>query len=293
MSIQRWENWLYMLRLKQSLEDGGLADPDWQQPRNFLKPIAEAVLEDGDLIDFEDEAVSHFLKMLDINLSSPQMCLAVLFQRIGSNFFLKYLHQGLHGYDSAPMDRLMEFRDQSDGWTQLDRVVNQISGQTLSSLVDRSKGSFLTHPDDHGLGGKTCFSLGVLTYYDGSDSKPYQALASEPKYAMALIEQVLAGFDRTSDPWDYGYKKPSQIWIELNGKSLCTLSLKCTSGSELAYEGVVDKEGHTCFSVTEPVWPEFSWQKHDLRLMNAFANAAPAEAKRYIKGKYLTDELGA
>jgi hypothetical protein len=294
MTVKRWENWLHMLRLKESLEDYGLADPEWQKSQGFFTPIKNAVLEDGHGIDFEDKAVDHFLRMLDINLSDPEMSLRVLFERVTSNFFLKFMHQGPHGYDNDALDRLMALREAPGGWEQLDRVIMQISGrETLSGIVDRKFGTLITHPDDPGLGGNTCFSIGVLTYYDGTGANPYQALASEPKYAMALIEQVLTRFDRTSDPWDCDYKKPTEIWIELNAVPICTVPLKCRSGNELPYEGVVDKDGLACFSVTEPQWRDFSWKKHDLKLMNAFANAAPADVKRYIKGSFLTDELGA
>jgi hypothetical protein len=293
MSIQRWENWHHMFRLWKALDDPGLSDPGWRKPRNFYKLLPDAVLEDGQRIDFEDEAVAHFLKMLYLDTSYQHMTLEDVCGRVNTSFLTDFNRPGFHSYNSTEMDRLMALREAPGGWAQLDRVIKQISGsETFSGIVDRKHGVFLTHPEDQGLGGKTCFSIGVLTYYDGSDAKPYQALASEPKYAMALIEQVLARFDRTSNPWDCDYKKPSQIWIELNGVSICSFSLKCTSGDELPYEGVVDKDGIACFSVTEPQWRDFSWSKHDVKLMNAFASAAPAEARRYIKGNFLTDELG-
>jgi hypothetical protein len=292
MSIKRWENWLHMFHLWQGMDDPGLSDPMWQKQQKFGAPLFDVILADGQFIDFNDEAVGIFLQIIHLDASAPGMTLRDVFLRIGNSFITDFTRPGLHGYDSTQIDKLMTCREQPGGWTQIDRLIKQLGGYTFSQVVDRKQGGCLTHPDDQWMDGKTCYSLGILTYYDGSYAKPYQAFASEPKYAMALIEQVLARFDRSSDPWDFDYKKPSQIWIDLNGNTLCTLPLQCTSGHELAYEGVVDKDGHTCFSVTEPVWKDFSWEQHDHKLMNAFAKAAPDEAKRYIKGSFITDELG-
>jgi hypothetical protein len=281
-----------MFHLQKSLDDPGLQDPEWRKPRSFYNFIDKAVMEDGQRIDVEDPAVALFLKILDLDTCYQYMTLEDMSRRVFTYYLMKFQRPGLHGYDSSEMDHLMAIGEQPGGWHQLDRVIQQISAETFSSLVQRSRDALITHPEDPGLGGSTCYSLGIMTYYDGADARPNVALASEPKYVMALIDQVLSTFDHASDPWDCDYKKFTCLWVELNGTSVFTLPLACTSGNDLPYEGVVDKFGRTTFSVTTPRWKDLTWNKSDLKLMTAFANAAPAEARRFLKGNFLTDELG-
>lgn len=301
MSMQRWENWLHFNELLSRLSDPEVDNDDWEESQAFLTPMVNLVLNDGQKIDLGDPAVAHFLSMLFITsvLSANEQCLKNINMRIAERLSPQYSRPGIHGYDSSDLDTLMAFRQVPDGWVELDRLINQLSGRTFSALVERNKDSFLTHPEDQGLGGNTCFRISLELEVDDTQAgpayddirTPASGFASDPRYIMALIDQVIHREAITAPP-EFDYKKPIAVKVQKNNKTLFELPLKTISWSELPEKGFVDHEGRTCHSVIEPQWRDFTWLTDDVRLMKVIADTAPDESKRHVKGSFLAEGMG-
>jgi hypothetical protein len=301
MSMQRWENWLHFGELLNRLSDPEVDNADWKASQDFLGHLPDVVLNDGRTINLADPAVAHFLSMIfdldtlnDFNLSLNKMVKGIL-----QTFNADYHAPGLHGYDSFDLDKLIAFREVPDGWVEMDRLINQLSGRTFSALIERSQSRILTHSEDKGLGGNTCFKISLEMEVDDAEAGPaYDDLripadgfTSDPRYIMALIDQVIHR-EATTVPPEFDYKMPIAVRVKKNNKTLFEMPLKTSSWSALPDKGFVDQQGRACHSVIEPQWREITWATEDVKLMKIIADTAPADCKKHIKGSYLVEAMG-
>jgi hypothetical protein len=302
MSIQRWENWIHLNELILRMSDPEVDNPDWEESQDFHKPLAELDYDDERKINWSDPAVSHFMGMLFGHnpLNEPPACLKAVMARFDEYVMSEYSQPGMHGYDATNLEKLMAFREVPAGWDELDRLITQLSGRTFSALVERNKDKFLTHPEDQGLGGKICFIVSLememndaMAGFEYDDIKtPSIGVASDPRYIVTLIDKVIQKEAATKPP-EFDYEKPIAVKVRKNKKALFDLPLNTTMCDELPDGGVVvDQQGRTCYSVIDQQWRELLWRDDDLRLMKVITDSAPAVTKRFIKGSFLSGEMG-
>lgn len=301
MSMRRWENWLNFNELQARLSDPEVDNEDWEKSQGFSTLLPDVVLEGGGKIKLDDPAVAHFLDMLFATsvLRLHETGLKNVVMRAAERFITVYNRPGMHGYDSADLDALMAFREAPHGWDELDRLINHVCGRTFSALVERNTGKLLTHPEDQGVGGNTCFRISLQMAVDDTQAGPAyddiripaEGFASDPQYIVALIEQVIH-LEATTEPPQFDCKEPIAVTVRKNNKTLFEIPLKTMSGGELRAEGVVDQEGRPLHTLIAPQWKDITWVTDDVRLMKVIAETVPADSKKYVKGSFLLEGMG-
>ena len=289
--MQRWMNWLHIKNLVEDLEDGGLQDPEFRKSRQMFRSIHMATLDDGARINLADPAVSLFLKMIDVDPDDFEVSLADAVRKLEVWYLINLNKPGIGGYDVPDLDELVNLRLEPNGWTELDRVIKQISEESLSAKVDRLESSLILSPDDPGLNGPMVYSLNLSMSWDGSNCRENVALASSPAEVLNLVDKVLEAQGKSY--LQYGYDSmspaPESLYLKRGDDLLFMAPVKPVFVSQ-----PVGDDYHTYDDHSKPFvdWSQVDWRKHDREMFRALINYVPKPLAHKVKGTFLSDELG-
>lgn len=290
--MQRWMNWLHIKNLVADLDDGGLKDPDFRKMRNMLKPIHKAIMADGSPINLGDPAVSLFFKMIELG-DAPETSLADAVRSLEVWNLINLQKPGMGLYDSPELEKLVNLRLVPNGWAELDRVIRQISEETLSAKAERLEGSIISNPADPGIDGPNVYTLNLLMMHDGSVYRENLALASSTSEALGLVGQVLEQQgQRYLQSGCYGEigSTPVALYLKINDVIQFMAPVRPAKVVEPSDSG--ELESHDDHSDPQVDWAGITWQRHDRGIMKALADFLPKPLAQRVKGTFLSDELG-
>lgn len=288
--MQRWINWLYIKNLVSDLDDGGLQDPGFRKMRDMLKPIHKAVMADGNPINLDDPAVALFFKMIEVTPTSDTT-LADAVRSLEVWHLINLNKPGIGSYDSPDLEELVNLRLVPNGWAELDRVIKQISEQTLSSRVSWYDSNVLLNPDDPGLHGPKVYSLNLSMSWDGSNCRENLALASSPAEVLNLIDKVLEAQGKSY--LKYGYDSmssvPASLYLKRGDDLVLMAPVKPLLVTEPDGDDLNFYDDHSRPFVD---WSQVDWRKYDREVFRALINYVPKPLVHQVKGTFLSDELG-
>ncbi|MBI6882736.1 hypothetical protein [Pseudomonas putida] len=282
--MQRWMNWLIMKNLKESLDDGGIQQHiHGHQP--MYDPLSSMILEDGHPINLKDPAVGRFLKLLNVDSKDPQDNLKYVSERFSRWHSTCLEKPGIAAYGSVEFDHLMSFRSVENGWLELDRVIKELTGSTLTRIADTTQDSVLFNLEDPGLDGKVCYTLNLLLGYSQGEFREHKAWGSSAKGVLDHIEAILAS---EGDRYlKYGYDSmspgPVAVYIKRNDATQLLIPVKPSKSPDGGFDDhsrpVLDLE-------------RLNWHRPNRELLTALLDYVPNEAAKRIKGDYVGMELG-
>lgn len=282
--MQRWINWLIMKNLKESLDDGGIQQ-HIRAHQPMYEPLSSVSLEDGHPINLEDPAVARFLKLLNVDPKDPQDNLKYVSERFSRWHSTCLEKPGIAAYGSVEFDHLMSFRSVENGWLELDRVIKEFTGSTLTSIAARAQDSVLLSPEDPGLDGKVCYSLNLLLGFNQGEFREHKALASSAKGVLDHIEAILASEGERY--LKYGYDNlspgPTAVYIKRNDVTQLLIPVK----SSKSPDGGFDDHSRPLLDLKR-----LNWHRPNRELLTALLDCVPQETAKRIKGDYVGMELG-
>lgn len=292
--MQRWMNWLHITNLVEDLQDDGLQQPDYQQERGMFKPLKSVVLTDGDPINLEDQAVAHFLKMIEVDVDDPESNLKHVTWRLQTWMLINLKKPGIHGYESKDLDDLMALRSMQNGWRELDRIINQVSGRTFTSKVDRANESIIFSSQDDGLGGDSYYAISLLHSSSAESNRDHVAFASTSAIALGLIDEVLKREGMRYALYGDGFTTtaPDSFHLTKNNAIQFSVPIKPAVVHETDPEDRMEITIRNDYTNLHADWSSTHWYKHDREILKSISAVLPKMVSSLIKGSFLGEELG-
>lgn len=274
------DRWIRRFHMEKLMRDTYKFDDmlEVEADSEYLKDLSIAKMDDGRVLDFDDPALTVFVQMIDALTIDVVESLKIIIGAIKHSGLLsgqRRLEDNFH-----LVDKLFELR-KDGGWAELDRLIERVSGESMTVRVSRVESWVRYAQDDPGLGGDTCCTLG---FKFGGQLYDSVAFGSKPEYVLRFLDDLQQCAGAMNDEG-----RSSGEAVLMDGKRiLCTIPLKAREFSVNTPGNVLNYYDPKTMAFE---WSKVAWQAKDPALMALLAEATPA-ARVAVKSRYLEEELG-
>lgn len=285
MSIDRWKQKNVMEHLAVAISDQLTFESDTRHAKKMYADLAEVELNDGYGLSLDDPALMLLIRFLDATGSRTIENLHEVTHGLRDRFFFAHNQERLGVEKLELVAQLFELRS-AGGWHELDRIFSHLIGTTLTAISDDLDPLFLFSPEDPGLGGDVCFTLG---YNNPDVPHPKIAFGSTSAYVLGFVREVakLAGDAYLKD----GFVR-EEILLRRGRSQIFSLPVK---PAKVAYTRPRQWGAEDDFldpSQLHIQWADVEWKIADRAVMKELVRVAPESVGHLIKAAFLEGDLG-
>lgn len=278
--VEKWARRYHLERL--ALDAKRLEDKlDIDEGSPYGAHLEVAILPDGHALNLEDPAISLFMRLLralnHLSVETPYDVMTNLkfaFHGVGK------IKVGSHFHI---IDPLFDLRKEPDGWRELDRLIEYVSGTSMSERAQKLQHQHRFSAEDPATEDVARFSIGFRFTSLIADKV---AFGSKPEFALSFLDDVLiaAGAE------NHDRRERGEAWLFDGDRKICVMPFRAKQVTAY-FPGGVAQEYHDASTMLYD-WSKVDWIVRDTKMMNLLAQAVPEEARSLIKGRYLEDDLG-
>lgn len=278
--VEKWTRRYHLERLAldaQRLEESLELDED----SPYCARLETARLPDGNLLNIKDPAVDLFLRLvrqlnhmsvdcpLDLMMNLKYTFLGVGKIKVGSHFHL--------------IDPLFALANEPDGWKELDRLIEYVSGASMTDRARKLDQQFKISSQDPATEDEARFSIGFKFSEPVANKVVF---GSKSEFVMEFLDDVLAAAGAENRE----RRQRGEVWLLERDRKICVIPFEAKAVTAY-FPGGVPQQYHDPSTMLYN-WSKIDWHVRDHRLMSLLAQAVPEEARNMVKGRYLEDELG-